>query len=120
MPFQLKQPGPNDPPRPGDDKPVTGGIAPGLNPRTFDRVAIAVPAGAKARIMEEAIRRGCSISSLFRDALAEYLGWPEIAEARPAGRPMDLAKEQIKKEQRERVPIPECVNVPKRRHMRGL
>lgn len=119
MPFQKQPVDPNDPPRPDRDKAV-GAIAHGMNPRSVDRTAIALPAGAKARLCEEAIRRGCTVSNLIRVALAEYLDWPEIIEAGLPGRPLDMAKDGIRKEKRERVRIPLCVNVPKRKHIKGI
>lgn len=116
MPFQFD---PNSAAA-QEDKPVTGSILPGMNPRSQDRTAIALPAGVKARLCHEAIRRRCTVSELIRQAIAEYLDWPDIVEARPVGRPLDAAKEAIRKEKREKVPIPTCVNVPRRKHQKGL
>lgn len=117
MPFQFD---PNSAAA-QEDKPVTGSILPGMNPKSLDRTAIALPAGMKARLCQEAIARRCTLSELIRQAIAEYLDWPdETIEARPVGRPLDAAKDGIEKEKREKVPIPQCVNVPRRKHRKGL
>lgn len=116
MPFEYDQSSAEKEP----DKPVTGAVTPGMIPRSIDRQSIALPYGTKARLCQVAIERGCTVSDLVRQAIAAYLGWTDILDARPPGRPLDAAKDRIVKERRERIPIPTCVNVPRRRHQRGL
>lgn len=116
VPFVTNPPDAPDAP----DKPLTGGITPGLNRRSADRTAIALPPGAKSRLLDIAADQGCTLSDVIRAAIAKFLDWPEIAELKLPGRPPGRDSEKKKAERREKVPIPKCVNVPKRRRVRGL